>query len=104
MVGGLEIVLVHADSPEEAYSKALALLDDSEFVYRNDEGVPVRERYLGISELDILQTTTLDDGTEVATKIMTNVTSDELRALVRDKERLSLFGSPPYDGPNIGQR
>ena len=102
-LGSIEVVLVHADSPEEAYGKALALVEDSELVYRNDEGVPVRERYLGINDLDNLQTTVLEDGTVLAARMITDASSEELRGLVRDKKQLSLFGSPPYDGPNIGQ-
>ena len=103
LVGGLDIVLLHADSPEEAYGKALAMIDDYEYVYRNVEGVPVRERCLGIANLDIIQEVDLKDGTDLAQRIMTDVSSEELQGLVRDKEQLSLFGTPPYDGPIIWQ-
>jgi hypothetical protein len=95
IVGKIEIVLLYADSPKEAYRKAQELVDDSEFVYRNNDGVPVRERYLGIHELDNLQVTKLEDGTVLAVRLLTNTSSEELHGLVREKHELSLFGSPP---------
>lgn len=104
VVGAIEIVLLHADSPEEAFAKAEKLVNESEFVYRNSEGDPVREHYLGINELDNLQVTDLEDGQVLAVRLMTHTSPEELRGLVREKHQLSLFGSPPYDGPNIGQR
>ena len=35
---------------------------------------------------------------------MTDISYEELRGLVRDKEQFFLFGTPPYDGPIIWQR
>ena len=100
-VGHIVTHLLFADNPDEAYSKALALLDEGESVHCNSDGNAVRSRDLGIHEVDNLQVTELKDGDILASRTISPTSDDELKQLVRSKEQLSLFGDPPYYGPNI---
>jgi hypothetical protein len=57
----IESILLHADSPEKAHEKAEALCTSPEHVYRNAEGKTVRQRYVGVHELECLQVAQLHD-------------------------------------------
>jgi hypothetical protein len=103
IVGAIEITLFYADSPEEAYSKARARVDSPDHGYRNSDGSTVYVRYLGIKDLDNLQQRELEDDTVISVQLMPNISTEQLHTFVRNKQQLSLFGTPPYDGPNIDQ-
>ncbi len=101
LVGHIVTYLLFADNPDEAYSKALALLDEGEDVHCNSDGNAVRSRDLGIHEVDNLQVTELKDGDILASRTISPTSHGELMRLVRPKQQHSLFGEPPYEGPNI---
>ena len=48
------LVLIRADSPEEAYQKALLLGREREISYENPAGKQVRFRFRGLSELNVI--------------------------------------------------
>lgn len=100
-VGHIVTYLLFADNPDEAYAKALALLDEGEDVHCNSDGNAVRSRDLGLHEVDNPQVRELKDGDALTSRIISPTSHDELMKLVRSKEQISLFGEPPYEGPNI---
>jgi hypothetical protein len=60
----INFVLVRADSPEEAYSNALALGKDGEISYKNTDGVGVNVAFRGLHDLNIIHDE-LEHGAEI---------------------------------------
>lgn len=88
----IESVLIKADSPDAAYAKANLLCKSSEHVYRNRQGETVTQRYLGLHELDSLQTGQLDDELVLQVRPVDGPRGDQADLLVRSRAQLSLFG------------
>lgn len=88
----LESILFRAESPEAVYKKAEAWCASSDHGYRNRLGEAVSQRYVGIHDIEHLQTE--QPGDELVLHV--EVVSGNLRAathkLVRPKYELSLFG------------
>jgi hypothetical protein len=93
--------LVRADSPEQAYAKALALGAASEQVYSNTAGREVRVAFRGLKSLDVIHEA-LEDGAELAYSERVAVPEGELRAWLPPKGALGAFaGVGPKQGvPN----
>src|SRR5215472_1214910 len=95
------LTLVHANSPEDAYERALRLGHSGETEYLNSAGKLVTTRFRGLSFLDVIHDP-LEHGSELVFHSNIGVSPDELRKLLRSKEQLELF-RPANDpeGPDI---
>lgn len=84
------VFLIQADSPDEAYEKALKFGRREETSYLNSVGNVVRISFEGISDLvDVVEE--LVDGAELMFRRKVNVTEKKLRSMVLPKERLRVF-------------
>jgi hypothetical protein len=93
--------LVEAESPEQAYQKALALGGDSGQEYTNTDGKRVRVAFRGLRQLNVIHEA-LEDGAELAYREMVGVPEEQLRGWITPKERLGVFApiEPKSGGPN----
>ena len=90
----INIVLVEAHTAEEAYVKALELGKDYEDTYTNTDGVPVEVRFIGLRELNVIHDK-LEHGAELTYESPEELSKDEIRALVKPKQRLAIFRDNP---------
>ncbi|MDO9016292.1 MAG: GNAT family N-acetyltransferase [Deltaproteobacteria bacterium] len=82
--------LVRADSPSEAYEKALAIGREGELCYLNPAGQEVRTDFLGLRQLSVIHDA-LEDGAELAYALHSDLSRDEAEALTRERSDLSVF-------------
>jgi Domain of unknown function (DUF4288) len=83
-------ILVRADSPDDAYEKALTLGKDAETEYENPAGKLVRLTFLGLGGLHVVHDT-LEHGVELMYEESFGVAPDELQKWVRTKEQLEVL-------------
>ncbi|MHB1557241.1 MAG: DUF4288 domain-containing protein [Isosphaeraceae bacterium] len=93
--------LVEAESPGEAYEKAIALGRGSELEYLNTDAKTVRVVFRGLRELGVIHDP-LEDGAEIAYRESVGVSEAELSGWLVPRERLGVFAPrrPKTDGPN----
>jgi hypothetical protein len=93
--------LVEAESPEQAYEKALALGRGSEQEYANTDGRQVRVVFRGLRELNVIHDP-LEDGAELAYSETVGVPEEQLRQWIAPREQLGIFApiEPKHNGPN----
>ncbi len=93
--------LIEAGSPEEAYRKAVALGQAGEGSYLNTDRKQVRTTFRGLRHLDVIHDD-LEDGAELIYEEKVGLPEAELRRWVRPKEALGVFAprQPRTDGPN----
>src|SRR4051794_18031384 len=84
------LVLVRADSPEEAYDRAISLGQNSESNYTNSEGKLVTVRFRGLKDLNVIHGE-LEHGTELAYNRRVGMSESELGDWVTPKEHLAVF-------------
>lgn len=99
----IESVLIKADSPDAAYAKADLLCKSSEHVYRNHQGETVTQQYVGLHELDSLQTGQLDDELVLQVRLVDRPHGERADSLVRSRAQLSLFGGVVEGFEHINQ-
>jgi hypothetical protein len=93
-------VLVRADSPEEAYQRALDLGRDHEATYDNLEAKQVTITFHGLRDLRVVHDE-LEHGAELLFARRVELRPDEIEQLVRRKEELGVFSADPEeDLPN----
>ena len=98
------LVLVRANSPDEAYEKAIKIGEGGETSYDNPSGKTVRIRFRGLSKLEKLEEE-LEDGAELTFRYKVGVSEEELRSMVRSRERLAVFRPPEQaEGPDYSSR
>jgi uncharacterized protein DUF4288 len=98
------LVLIRADSPEEAYEKALSLGREAETFYENPAGKQVRFKFRGLSELNVIQDE-LDHGAELLYEQKVGVASEEIEKWVLPKKLLTAFRSTePGDWPDYSSK
>jgi len=92
--------LISANSPDEAYEKAIKIGKESESDYHNPQDKPVETRFIGIADLDVIQDN-LADGAEVLFHYAVGVSPEQVRSLARSKEQLRAFLPPKRaEGPD----
>lgn len=84
------LTLVRADSPEEAYEKALQLGRDSELVYNNTDGEKVSVYFRGLHNLHYIYDE-LGHGAEVLWEKHEDFSEDKIAQMIRTKEQLNIF-------------
>ena len=88
----IDTTLIRADSPEEAYDKALALgregQDDGS--YKNPYNKLVTILFRGLRDLNVVDGE-LEDGTELLFERRDSLSEEEMKGLVRGKDQLNVF-------------
>jgi hypothetical protein len=90
------LVLIRADSPEDAYEKALLVGSDGEDAFENPAGKKVRIVFRGLSELSVVHDE-LDHGAELLYDERIGAPDEEIKRWLRPKEQLSVFRSIDRD-------
>lgn len=84
------LMLVRADSPDEAYSKAIQLGKVAELTYENPQGEPVVIVFRGLRDLCVIYDE-LEDGAELAYEEEFGVSNEKIERSIKSKERLAVF-------------
>lgn len=84
------LMLVRADSPDEAYEKAIELGKESEISYENPDGKSVVHVFRGIKDLNVIHDE-LEHGAELNYEERIGVSNDEIERMVPPKEQLTIF-------------
>ncbi len=84
-----QVRVIRAISKHQAYEKAVRFGKDAEHTYTNESGEIVSWSFLGLSNLDILGSDVISDGTEITYRLLE---TDEPLGLVRGKT--DLVGRP----------
>jgi hypothetical protein len=82
--------LIRADSPLEAYEKALSFGIEGEISYDNSKQQLVQHRFRGVSRLDVLHDE-LEDGAELTLDEHIGVPATVIANWIPPKEELSVF-------------
>jgi len=90
------LALIRADSPEDAYQKALSLGREGEDAYDNPAGKKVRIVFRGLSELSVVYDK-LDHGAELLYDERIGAPDEEIKRWLCPKEQLSVFRSTQAD-------
>ncbi len=85
-------VLLRADSPDQAYEKALARGKAEESDYENIEGNRVLFKFKGLRDLLVIYDK-LEDGAELTFSEQVGVTESELARIITPKHELGVFAS-----------
>ncbi len=100
------LVLIRADSPEEAYEKAVSLGQEGEIAYENPGGKQVRITFRGLSDLNVVHDE-LDHGAELVYEERVGMTDEEIEKWILPREQLNVFrpteraSSPDYSSKEI---
>ena len=84
------LMLVRADSPDEAYHKAIELGKESEVSYKNPDGKSVLCAFRGIKDLNVIHDE-LAHGTELNYEEKVGVSNEEIERMLTPKEKLTVF-------------
>jgi hypothetical protein len=92
--------LVRANSPEDAYTKALDLGREGESEYSNPAGKKIVIKFRGLGALSVVQDR-LEHGAELRYIEDVDVPEAKIAELIKSKEQLSVFRDiEPSAGPN----
>lgn len=91
----INTILIQADSPEVAYSKALTLGESANRVFTNSDGVDVRVTFRGLRGLYAVYDR-LEDGAELLYEKREGMSDEAIAKMVKPKEELAVF-SPTWD-------
>ena len=98
------VVLVRADSPAEAYQKALDLGAQGEIAYENPQGLKVKTTFRGLNDLGVIHDP-LEHGSELEYTEEVDIDESTLNRRISRKEDLSVFAPiEPSSGPNYSSR
>lgn len=96
------LVLVRADSPDEAYEKAMALGKRGNTQYENVEGKTVKIRFRGLRDLNVIHDE-LEHGGEIIFDRDVGVSEKKIKSWILPKRRLGVFAPiRPHTGPDYG--
>ena len=98
------LVLIRADSPDEAYDKAIKLGYRGETSYDNPIGQLVQIKFRGLADLDVVYDEP-EDGAELLFHREIGVAPDELAKLLRPRDKLRVFQPPKqHEGPDYSSK
>jgi uncharacterized protein (UPF0548 family) len=83
-----QIRVLRALDDDSAYEKALQLGKGEEHSYENADGQIVSWKFVGISDLEVISSASIKDGTEIKTHLFK---SQEPSELVLPKDQLTVF-------------
>src|ERR1700722_4814068 len=96
------LVLVRADSPDQAYKKAMALGKQLDTQYKNVEGKRVNIRFRGLRDLNVIYDE-LEHGGEIIFDRDVGVSEKKIKSWILPKRRLGVFAPiRPHIGPDYG--
>ena len=99
-----KLMLIRADSPDQAYEKAVKLGRAGEDSYENPAGRKVRFKFRGVSELVVVHDE-IGDGAELLYEQNVGVPEGQIEKLIQPKQRLSAFRPiEPIDGPDYSSK
>lgn len=84
------LTLVRADSPEDAYEKALLLGKESELIYNNTDGEKVTVIFRGLRNLHVIYDE-FEHGSEILYEKYEGISDEALAKMIRPKEQLNIF-------------
>lgn len=84
------LMLVRADSPHEAYEKAIELGKESEMSYENPDGKSVVSVFRGIKDLNVIHDE-LEHGAELDYEEKVDIPNEEIERMLTPKEQLTVF-------------
>ena len=95
------LVLIRADSPEEAYQKAIELGTSNEASWENIDGKRVTFSFRGLRDLNVILSRKLEHGIELSCGENIGMDEAAIQKWVTPKEELGVF-SPmdPSTGPD----
>jgi hypothetical protein len=100
----INCLLIRADSPEEAYDKAIELGKEAEDQYENTDGDQVSVVFRGLRNLLVIYDE-LEHGAEIKYAEIVGLSEEEIRNLVAPKAELGVFEPrKPSTGPNYMPR
>jgi Domain of unknown function (DUF4288) len=91
------LMLVRADSPDEAYQGALELGKQSEMSYENPDGKSVVCTFRGIRDMNVIHDD-LEHGAELNYEEKVGLSNDDIERMLTPRERLTIF-RPDDDSP-----
>lgn len=98
----INYLLIQAESPEEAYEKALRLGSQHETAYLNEGKERVKIAFRGLRNLTIVYEG-LEDGAELLYEEKVGVSQESLEALIQPKNDLGIFRPIEKNpGPDYG--
>jgi hypothetical protein len=86
----INILLVEASSPEDAFAQALELGRSHEMEYLNTDGKQVTVRFRGLRALNVIHDE-LEHGAELLYEEEVGVPESRIRGWVREKSELNVF-------------
>jgi len=96
----INLVLIHANSPEEAYAKALERGKTEELTYENPQGKSVIITFKGLRDLQVIPDK-LEDGAELSYSEQIALTETQINGLITPKHQLGVFAPiEEEDKPN----
>ncbi|HEV2379882.1 MAG TPA: DUF4288 domain-containing protein [Terriglobia bacterium] len=96
------MILIRADSPEEAYEKSMELGKSSEISYPNSAGRQVTIKFRGLHQLNVIHDQ-LEHGAELTYDEDIGMSEDEISRWLSPKEELGVFAPrlwSPSSGPD----
>jgi hypothetical protein len=98
------VILVRADSPEEAYEKSIELGTAGEQSYENIDGKRVVFRFRGLHDLSVIHDD-LEHGAELISREDVALDESAIREWISPKEELGIFlPITPSTGPDYRSR
>jgi hypothetical protein len=96
----INTLLVRADSPEEAYEKALELGRQEEHSYENTDDKVVSLIFRGLKDLNVIHDE-LEHGAELIYQERVGLKEEQICALAKSRPQLGVFAPrQPSTGPN----
>jgi Domain of unknown function (DUF4288) len=93
--------LIRADSPEDAYQRALTIGRDAEISYENPAGKKVDIKFRGLADIQVIHDQ-LEHGAELLYEQKIGLSEVDLQNLLRPKEKLAVFRPiEPSKGPDF---
>jgi len=95
------LVLIRADSADQAYEKAIQVGKKEEISYDNPAGKAVHFHFEGVSDLVDIIEEDLEDGVELDFHYTVAMPDEKIRALVPPRDRLRAFLPPRWTRPEL---
>ncbi len=86
----VNVTLIHAHTPEEAYDRAIEIGKQSETAYENTEGKIVKATFRGLRDLNVIHEE-LEHGSEIIYEQLIDLSEEQIANLVHAKQALSVF-------------
>ncbi|MFN8452378.1 MAG: DUF4288 domain-containing protein [Anaerolineae bacterium] len=86
----VNLTLIRADSPEEAYERSLEVGRQGEMAYQNTDGKTVAITFRGLRNLHVIHEQ-LEHGSEILHEEIRDLSESDVTDLLRSKAHLNIF-------------